>query len=112
MLYFELRRFTDSYRIQTIFLRYTMAITSRTEGDVVVAGFDEAKMLDEALINEVGEELGQLANENEGGKLLIENDPFPNLERLYMSLNLIDKPVRRSIRSSPLAKRLSTLVMD
>ena len=65
-----------------------MAITSRTEGDVVVAGFDEAKMLDEALINEVGEELGQLANQNEGGKLLID---FSNVT--FMSSSMIGKIV-------------------
>ena len=34
------------------------------------------------------------------------------LERLYMSLNLIDKPIRKLIRGSELASRLKTLVMD
>ena len=47
-----------------------------------------------------------------GGKAIAESIYFLNLERLYMSLNLIDKPIRKVIRSSDLASRLKTLVMD
>ncbi|MEC9093975.1 MAG: hypothetical protein VX438_14800, partial [Planctomycetota bacterium] len=65
-----------------------MAITSRTEGDAIVAGFEEEKMLDEAVINEVGDELGQLVNENEGGKLLVD---FDNIT--FMSSSMIGKIV-------------------
>ena len=42
----------------------------------------------------------------------MESDTFSNLERLYMSFNLIEKPVRKMIRKSPFAARLKTLVMD
>jgi len=34
------------------------------------------------------------------------------LDRLYMSLNYIERPTRKVIRGSGLAKRLTTLVMD
>ncbi|SVC45950.1 uncharacterized protein METZ01_LOCUS298804, partial [marine metagenome] len=47
-----------------------------------------------------------------GGKAIAESNYFLKLERLYMSLNLIDKPTRKVIRSSDLASRLKTLVMD
>ena len=49
---------------------------------------------------------------DEGGKAIAESQTFMNLERLYMSLNLMEKPVRKIIRGSELAKRLTTLVMD
>jgi len=49
---------------------------------------------------------------DEGGKALAESPNFMNLERLYMSLNLFERPVRKIIRGSELAKRLTTLVMD
>ena len=47
-----------------------------------------------------------------GGRALAESTALGKLERLYMSLNLIDRPVRKIIRGSELAKRLKTLVMD
>ena len=47
-----------------------------------------------------------------GGKAIAESPHLLKLERLYMSFNLIDKSVRRLIRSSDLASRLKTLVMD
>ena len=49
---------------------------------------------------------------DEGGKAIAESKTFAKLERLYMSLNLIDRPVRKIIRKSELAGRLKTLVMD
>ena len=49
---------------------------------------------------------------DEGGKAIAESQTFMNLERLYMSLNLMERPVRKIIRGSELAKRLTTLVMD
>ena len=49
---------------------------------------------------------------DEGGKAIAESQTFMNLERLYMSLNFIERPVRKIIRGSDLAKRLTTLVMD
>ena len=49
---------------------------------------------------------------DEGGKAIAQSQTFMNLERLYMSLNLIERPVRKIIRGSDLAKRLTTLVMD
>ncbi len=47
-----------------------------------------------------------------GGEALAASETFGNLERLYMSLNLMERPVRKIIRGSDLAKRLKTLVMD
>jgi len=47
-----------------------------------------------------------------GGKAIAESKHFLKLERLYMSLNLIEKPTRKLIRASGLASRLKTLVMD
>ena len=47
-----------------------------------------------------------------GGEAIAESKTFGQLERLYMSLNLMEKPVRKIIRGSDLAKRLTTLVMD
>jgi len=49
---------------------------------------------------------------DDGGKAIAESQALINLERLYMSLNLIDPPVRTLIRSSNLASQLKTLVMD
>ena len=49
---------------------------------------------------------------DEGGKAIAESKTFLNLDRLYMSLNFIERPVRKIIRGSELAKRLTTLVMD
>jgi hypothetical protein len=49
---------------------------------------------------------------DKGGQAIAESQNFMNLERLYMSLNLIERPVRKIIRGSELAKRLTTLVMD
>ena len=49
---------------------------------------------------------------DEGGEAFITSPTFDNLERLYMSLNLIERPVRKKIRGSALAQRLQTLVMD
>lgn len=65
-----------------------MAITSRMEGDVCVAVFDQAKMLDEAVINEVGTKLQGLVEDNLGGKLLID---FNNVT--FMSSSMIGKIV-------------------
>lgn len=65
-----------------------MPITSRMEGDICIAVFDEAKMLDEAVINEVGEELNKLVAANKGGKLLID---FNNVT--FMSSSMIGKVV-------------------
>lgn len=49
---------------------------------------------------------------DEGGQAISESQTFLNLERLYMSLNFIERPIRKVIRNSELAKRLTTLVMD
>jgi hypothetical protein len=49
---------------------------------------------------------------DEGGQAIAESKHLLKLERLYMSLNLIDKPIRKLIRGSELASRLKTLVMD
>lgn len=49
-----------------------MSISSRMEGDVCVVVFEETKMLDEAVINEVDEGLERIADEHKGGKLLID----------------------------------------
>ena len=49
---------------------------------------------------------------DEGGLAIAESKNFMNLERLYMSLNYIERPTRKVIRGSELAKRLTTLVMD
>ena len=47
-----------------------------------------------------------------GGEAIASSKTFGNLERLYMSLNLMERPVRKIIRGSDLAKQLKTLVMD
>jgi hypothetical protein len=47
-----------------------------------------------------------------GGEALAASETFGNLERLYMSFNFMERPVRKIIRGSDLAKRLKTLVMD
>ena len=49
---------------------------------------------------------------DEGGQAIAESETFLNLDRLYMSLNYIERPTRKVIRGSDLAKRLTTLVMD
>ena len=49
---------------------------------------------------------------DEGGQAIAESETFLNLDRLYMSLNYIERPTRKVIRGSGLAKRLTTLVMD
>ena len=49
---------------------------------------------------------------DEGGQAISESQTFEDLERLYMSLNFIERPIRKVIRGSDLAKRLTTLVMD
>ena len=54
----------------------------------------------------------QQAIRDAGGEAIAESKTFGNLERLYMSLNLMERPVRKIIRGSNLAKRLKTLVMD
>lgn len=58
------------------------------EGDVCVAVFDEARMLDEAMINEVGTALKELVDTHQGGKLLID---FNNVT--FMSSSMIGKIV-------------------
>ncbi|MEE2639218.1 MAG: STAS domain-containing protein [Planctomycetota bacterium] len=63
-------------------------MTSRNVGDIVVAGFEEAKMLDEAVINEVADELNALVDQNEGGKLLLD---FGTIS--FMSSSMIGKVV-------------------
>lgn len=65
-----------------------MAITSRMEGDVCVAVFNEAKMLDEAMINEVEVALKDLVATHQGGKLLLD---FNNVT--FMSSSMIGKIV-------------------
>jgi len=49
---------------------------------------------------------------DEGGQAIADSPTFIKLERLYMSLNYIERPTRKLIRGSELAKRLTTLVMD
>ncbi|MBT5470741.1 MAG: hypothetical protein HOK41_09075, partial [Nitrospina sp.] len=49
---------------------------------------------------------------DEGGQAIADSQTFMNLDRLYMSLNFIERPIRKAIRGSELAKRLTTLVMD
>jgi len=49
---------------------------------------------------------------DEGGEAMIASGTFANLERLYMSLNLMNRPVIDRIRASDLAQQLITLVMD
>lgn len=63
-------------------------MTSRMEGDVCVAIFNQAKILDEAVINEVGTELRKLVDQHQGGKLLID---FNNVT--FMSSAMIGKVV-------------------
>ena len=74
-------------------------------GALALAGSDNLKTLKVLSIwrNEI---------RDAGGQAIAESETFANLERLYMSLNLIDRPVRKIIRGSALARRLTTLVMD
>lgn len=65
-----------------------MAIISRNEGDIVIAGFEQARMLDEAVINEVADKLTALVDENVGGKLLLD---FNNVT--FMSSSMLGKVV-------------------
>ena len=76
-----------------------------SEGAIALAGSPSLKNLNCLSIwrNEI---------RDSGGLAIAEPKYLVKLERLYMSLNLIDKPVRKVIRGSELASRLKTLVMD
>ena len=65
-----------------------VSVTSTIAGDVLVAEFQEAKMLDEAVINEVGEELMKMVGQCTGNKMLLD---FSNIT--FMSSSMIGKIV-------------------
>ena len=47
------------------------ALTSQTNGDVVVVSFTESRILDEGTIQHIGEELEKMVDRAEWGKLLL-----------------------------------------
>lgn len=65
-----------------------MAVKSKTEGKVLVVEFEDAKMLDEAVINEVGNELTELVSQCEGKQMLLD---FSTIT--FMSSSMIGKIV-------------------
>ena len=65
-----------------------MAVKSRTEGRVVIVEFEDSKMLDEAVINEVGNELMALVEQCEGKQMLLDFSAIT-----FMSSSMIGKIV-------------------
>lgn len=65
-----------------------MAITTKTIGDVLVVEFEDEKLLDEAVILEVGDELMKLVPQCAGKKMLLD---FRTIE--LMSSSMIGKIV-------------------
>lgn len=65
-----------------------MAVKLRTEGKVLVVEFEDAKMLDEAVINEVGNELMTVVDQCEGKQMLLDFSAIT-----FMSSSMIGKIV-------------------
>ena len=63
-----------------------MAVKTRTEGKVLIVEFEDSKMLDEAVINEVGNELMELVDQCEGKQMLLD---FSEIS--FMSSSMIGK---------------------
>ena len=48
-----------------------MSLMSQTNGDVLIVSFTESRILDEAIIQQIGTNLEKMANRAEHGKLLL-----------------------------------------